>query len=70
MTLHEITEAARDESCACGAPPGCPCVAPPSEYHLSRVEAARAHGRISQDDIAYVIRNFLRTVPDPGPVTP
>lgn len=69
MTLHEITEEARNEQCACGAPPGCPCVCAPGRYHLSRVSRARAHGRIGLDDMAYVIRNFTGLVPDPGPVT-
>lgn len=64
MTLHDICEAARNTQCSCGAPPGCPCVCAPGDYHLQRVSRAHASGLIAFDDMAYVIRNFVRVVHD------
>lgn len=64
MTLHELCEQARNTQCNCGAPPGCPCVCAPGDYHLARFERARLEERISFDDIAYLIRNYLRVVHD------
>jgi hypothetical protein len=70
MTQHEICEAARNENCPCGAPPGaecnCPPGTPPRSYHRSRIRAAYRHGRISADDDAFIVRNFTGPVPDPG----
>lgn len=66
MTLHDLCEAARNTACACGAPPGCPCVAPPRHYHLRRFSRARASELIGLEDVAYLIRNFPRDVIDPG----
>jgi hypothetical protein len=68
-TLHELCEQARNTQCACGAPPGCPCVCAPGDYHLSRFSRARASGLIGMDDMASVIRLTSRmTVHDPGTV--
>lgn len=68
MTLHQLCEQARNVQCACGAPPGCPCVCESGHYHPSRFSRARRAGLIGMDDMAYVIRNFPRDVTDPGPV--
>ena len=70
MTLHQLCEQARNASCICGAPPGCPCVAESGHYHLRRFLRARQDYFIGDDDIAYLIRNFTADVTDPGEVTP
>ena len=66
MNLHEMCEQARNTQCGCGAPPGCPCVCAPGDYHPSRFSRARRAGLIGMDDMAYVIRNFPTVVHDPG----
>lgn len=65
-SLHELCEQARNAQCNCGAPPGCPCVCAPGDYHLPRFTRAHRAGLIGADDQAYIIRNFLRVVHDPG----
>ena len=56
MTIHDLCEQARNTACACGAPPGCPCVCAPREYHPCRFARARASGLITFDDMGYIIR--------------
>ena len=67
MTLHELCEQAQNVMCGeCGALPGRPCCREcgPGDYHPRRFSRARCEGAISFDDIAYIIRNFVRLVHD------
>ena len=68
MTNHEICETARHTACVCGAAPDHDCTCPGHGVHVSRCIRARKLDWLTQDDIAYVIRNFLTVVPDPGEV--
>ena len=70
MTAHDILEQARNTSCICGAPPGCPCVCEPGHYYLARVACAAREGRITGGDFASLVwgNTFygMDTVTDPG----
>ena len=74
MTIHDLCEQARNTTCACGAPPGCPCVCAPQHYHYARLARAARDGLITTEDFAQVIHDAdvfqgLDTVTDPGTVT-
>ena len=71
MTIHDLCEQARNTACACGAPPGCPCVCAPRHYHYARLARAARDGLITTEDFAQVIHDAdvfqgMDTVTDPG----
>jgi hypothetical protein len=55
MKLHDLCQQARNTACACGAPPGCPCVAAPRHYHLARFAHRAQEGGITPADFASLI---------------
>jgi len=73
MTAHDILEQARNTSCICGAPPGCPCVCESGHYHKGRLCHAVEQGLVPASEVATLLWGYrfhaMDTVPDPGGVT-
>jgi hypothetical protein len=70
-SIHQLCEQARNTACACGAPPGCPCVCQASHYHLARFARAAQARLITTAEFAAVIPDRdmfggMDTITDPG----